>query len=279
MKFSESQSKRLVELNAASDDINADFDTKESRDRRFYDIERDLIKAEKERLKELLAAKQLPVNLKCQRDLENWLLNDEGFTQVSTPIIISEEKLSKMNLEEDHHLREQIFWMGKNKCLRPMLAPNLYEVMRDIHKITNEPVRIFEAGPCFRKDSQTSRHLNEFTMLNLVEFASVPDGKQTERIEELAAGAMAAVGLEGYRIVTENSGIYGTTIDIEYNGVEIASGAFGPHPLDANWGVFDTWVGLGIGIERLAMTVGGYQAIKSVARSNNYIDGITLKLK
>jgi len=279
VKFSESQSKRLVELNAASDDINADFDTKESRDRRFYDIERDLIKAEKERLKELLAAKQLPVNLKCQRDLENWLLNDEGFTQVSTPIIISEEKLSKMNLEEDHHLREQIFWMGKNKCLRPMLAPNLYEVMRDIHKITNEPVRIFEAGPCFRKDSQTSRHLNEFTMLNLVEFASVPDGKQTERIEELAAGAMAAVGLEGYRIVTENSGIYGTTIDIEYNGVEIASGAFGPHPLDANWGVFDTWVGLGIGIERLAMTVGGYQAIKSVARSNNYIDGITLKLK
>jgi phenylalanyl-tRNA synthetase alpha chain len=115
-------------------------------------------------------------------------------------------------------------------------------------------------------------------MLNLVEYAAGPDGYQIDRLQALAKGAMEAVGLEGYSIETRDSGVYGTTVDIEYDGLEIASGAYGPHPLDANWGVFETWVGLGIGIERLAMVLGGYQTIKPVSKSCGYIDGISLRL-
>ena len=191
--------------------------------------------------------------------LEKWLTQDEGFTRVATPIILNSDKIKKMNIDNDDKLREQIFWLAGNKCLRPMLAPNLYELMRDIHKITKEPVKIFEAGSCFRKESQGVQHMNEFTMLNLVEYAGVNDGEQIDRVEALAHGAMEAVGIDQYKLVRERSGVYIETLDIEIDGVEVASGSFGPHVLDANWGVFETWVGIGIGLERLAMVKGRYQ--------------------
>ena len=120
--------------------------------------------------------------------------------------------------------------------------------------------------------------MNEFTMLNLVELDGVKDGEQLERLKELAHGAMKAVGIEGYEIVVEKSEIYGETLDIEVNGTEVASGAYGPHPLDGTWGIFDTWVGIGFGIERIAMMKGEYQTIKRAGKSLAYLDGVPLKL-
>ena len=143
----------------------------------------------------------IPLTLRVERELEKWLTEKEDYTRVATPIIIGGDKLTKMNIEQDNHLREQVFWVDRKKCLRPMLAPNLYEVMRDLHRITNKPVRIFEAGSCFRKESQGAQHMNEFTMLNLVELDSVEDGSQMERLEALAKGAMEAVGIDHYELV------------------------------------------------------------------------------
>jgi len=268
-----------MELNVPANELEREFDSVESRDKHFYDVSNMQMKICKKQLGKLLSTKNIPAGIKCQRDLENWLTDKENFTQVSTQAIISAEKISKMNVDEDSHLRKQIFWLGKNKCLRPMHAPNLYEMMRDIHKITNDAVRIFEVGSCFRKESQGAMHLSEFTMLNLVEYAAGDDGYQIERLRELAAEAMSTVGLNDYQIITESSGVYGTTVDIEHNGIEIASGAYGPHPLDENWGIFGTWVGLGIGIERLTMALGEYNTIKPVSKNSAYIDGISLKLK
>jgi len=279
VKYTDTQKNRLIELNVPAGELDRDFGSIELRDKEFYSIEREQIKISKEKLNDLLNERRIPVNIKCQRNLENWLIEDAGFTQVSTQTIISSEKMTKMNIESDNRLRDQIFWVGKNKCLRPMHAPNLYEMMRDIHKITGEAVRIFEVGSCFRKESQGAKHLNEFTMLNLVEYAAGEDGYQVDRLNELADGTMKAAGLKDYKIVNESSGVYGTTVDIEHNKIEIASGAYGPHPLDANWGVFGTWVGLGIGIERLAMALGGSNTIKPVSKNSAYIDGISLKLK
>ena len=68
------------------------------------------------------------------------------------------------------------------------------------------------------------------------------------------------------------------TLDIEVDGIEIASGAYGPHPLDANWGIFEPWVGIGFGLERIAMVKGGYQTIKRAGKSISYVNGIPLKL-
>ena len=185
-----------------------------------------------------------------------------------------------MTIDEFHHLSEQVFWLDKKRCLRPMLAPNLYVVMRELHRITNEPVKIYEIGSCFRKESQGAQHMNEFTMLNCVELAAVPDGQQLEELQRLARSAMEALGVpeDAYELVTEESTVYGYTVDIEINGLEVASGSYGPHFLDSQWGVFDTWVGIGFGIERLTMALAGSKTIKKFGRSITFIDGQPLHI-
>ena len=120
--------------------------------------------------------------------------------------------------------------------------------------------------------------MNEFTMLNFVELDSVRDGEQMDRLEALARGAMKALDIDNYELVRESSGVYIETLDIEVDGIEIASGAYGPHPLDANWGIFEPWVGIGFGLERIAMVKGGYQTIKRAGKSISYVNGIPLKL-
>ena len=89
---------------------------------------------------------------------------------------------------------------------------------------------------------------------------------------------MEAVGLDHYELVRESSGVYFETLDIVADGVELASGSYGPHPLDANWGIFEPWVGIGLGLERVAMVKGEYQTIKRAGKSIAYVDGIPLKL-
>lgn len=120
--------------------------------------------------------------------------------------------------------------------------------------------------------------MNEFMMLNLVELDSVREGEQMERLEYLAHSAMKAVGIDNYELVKESSGVYIETLDIVADGVEMASGAYGPHPLDAAWGIFQPWVGIGLGLERVAMVKGGYQTIKRTGKSVAYVNGIPLKL-
>ncbi len=216
--------------------------------------------------------------VRIKERLKEWLTKEAGFTQVTTPIIITASMLGKMTITKEHPLTNQVFWLDSKRCLRPMLAPNLYTVMRDLHKITKEPVRIFEVGSCFRKESQGAQHMNEFTMLNLVDFAGVEDGRQMERLKELAMGAMKAVGIEDYELEAEKSEVYGETMDIVRGDLEIASGACGPHFLDPKWGVFEPWVGIGFGIERIAMSMGNYRTIKRIGRSIAYLDGSPLNL-
>jgi phenylalanyl-tRNA synthetase alpha chain len=60
--------------------------------------------------------------------------------------------------------------------------------------------------------------------------------------------------------------------------IEVASGAMGPHPLDAAWGITDTWVGMGFGIERLLMTSVKDTTIGKWGKSISYFNGIRLKI-
>lgn len=277
-KFTTTQIQRLVELNADGEITGQVFETAEERNQFYRETEARLVKAHKEKIKKLLQIEHKPLAVQIEERIKNWLTLEEGFTQVTTPIIISAAALDKMTITKEHPLTNQVFWLDPKRCLRPMLAPNLYEVMRDLHKLTKEPVRIFEAGSCFRKESQGAQHLNEFTMLNLVELAGVEEGSQLERLKYLAERAMQAIGIGKYELVIEKSEVYGETMDIVVDGVELASGAYGPHFLDSRWGVFDTWVGIGFGIERIAMKMGEYQTIKRVGKSISYIDGSPLNL-
>lgn len=277
-KFTVTQRQRLTELDGDKNIVDSVFKTVEERNETFKTIEGKMVKAGKEKLNKLLNEEHKTLAKKVEDSLETWLMEAEGFTRVVTPIMITSASLEKMTITKEHPLTNQVFWIDSKKCLRPMLAPNLYEVMRDLHKITKEPVRIFEAGSCFRKESQGAEHMNEFTMLNFVELAGVKEGEQMERLTQLAKDAMKALGIENYELVTEKSEVYIETLDIEVNGVEIASGAFGPHPLDSKWGIFDTWVGIGFGIERIAMVLGEHQTIKRVGKSTSYLDGTPLNL-
>ena len=272
------QRQRLVELSASENEINKAFATKLERDRFFKEKEKLYTEQNRSRIFELLDKTHHTMLHDAEELLSDWLTSDCGFTKVATPTIITADMLSRMTVDDVHPLTKQVFWLEGKRCLRPMLAPNLYELMGRLRKITGQPVRIFECGSCFRKESQGAKHLNEFTMLNLVELAGVEDGKQMGRLKELAHAAMTALGITNYEFVTESSAVYGETLDITVKGQELASGAYGPHPLDDNWQISDPWVGIGFGLERIVMAKSGLNQIKSVGRSLGYIDGARLNL-
>ena len=278
-EFTVTQKERIASLNGEEENINKEFETTAERDQFFRALEKDLVKSSKANIKELLERRHMPAAVQVGRTLEEWLMS-EGFTKVVTPTIITKKMLADMTIDDDNKLAEQVFWLDGKKCLRPMLAPNLYTVMRELKRITNEPVRIFEIGSCFRKESQGAQHMNEFTMLNYVELATVKEGEQMAELEAMAHKAMKALGIsqEEYKLVIEESTVYGHTMDIEVNGMEVASGAYGPHFLDAAWGIFDTWVGIGFGIERLTMALAKSKTIKRYGRSIQFIDGEPLNI-
>jgi len=276
-KFTVAQSQRLTELNGNPKETSRTFDTAEERNQSFKKLELALVKENKAKLAKLLQETHKPLIIQIEEAMTAWLTKSD-FTRVSTPVLITADMLAKMTITSDHPLTDQVFWVDNKHCMRPMLAPNLYEVMRNLYAITNQPVRIFEIGSCFRKESQGAKHMNEFTMLNLVELAGVKEGEQMARLEALAHGAMEAVGINHYEIEVEKSEVYGETLDIVVDGMELASGAYGPHPLDPAWGIFDPWVGIGLGLERIAMLKGEYQTIKRAGKSIAYLDGVPLKL-
>lgn len=276
-KFTITQKERLTELDASQDVVEKEFETIEERNAEFKKLETSMARDGRARLKELVEKRHITFTEEVSRKLQEWLMN-EGYTKVSTPTIITRQMLEKMTIDEFHHLSEQVFWLDRKRCLRPMLAPNLYVMMRELKRITNQPVKIFEIGSCFRKESQGAKHMNEFTMLNCVELAVVEDGKQVDTLKEMAHSAMAALGIEDYELVVEESTVYGSTVDIEIDGIEVASGSYGPHFLDEQWGVFDTWVGIGFGVERLAMAMSKSKTIKRFGRSISFIDGEPLNI-
>lgn len=272
------QKQRLTQLNGNSEVLKTQFDSVSERDIFFKDHEKQLIFKNKEKLRILLSNKNIPLTLEVEGFLTHWLTKSLNYTKVITPHIIKREALEKMTITEAHPLTEQVFWIDEKQCLRPMLAPNLYTVMKDIHKVTRERVRIFECGTCFRKESQGSKHLNEFTMLNMVEYAGVKEGQQLEKLKELSSMAMIQLGIENFDLEVTHSTVYGETLDIVVDGIEVASGAYGPHVLDEKWGIFKPWVGIGFGIERLGLLKAHYENIKCIGRSTSYIDGIKLNL-
>ncbi|NCB41785.1 MAG: pyrrolysine--tRNA(Pyl) ligase large subunit [Clostridia bacterium] len=278
VSFTTTQKERLAELSADESLSNLEFETERERNLFFQNAEKEWVKKSRENIWDLLHEKHEPILLTTQRLLENWLKEKEKFTQVSTPSIITGDMLKKMNINEDSDLLDQVFWLGNNKCLRPMLAPNLYVMMRELKRISGEPVKIFECGSCFRKESQGAQHLNEFTMLNMVELAATEEGKQAETLEYYAHEAMKAVGIDRYELIREESVVYKETIDIVVDGLEVASGAYGPMYLDGRWGVFDVWVGIGFGVERLAAIMGGFKNIRRTGKSITYINGVPLNI-
>ena len=276
IRLTATQSQRLRELGADPLVLDEAFADVVARDAAFKRLETDLVRTGRDHLRELRKGRRAPQLVELERALSD-ALTDAGFVRVVTPLIIASDALRKMGIEHGHPLREQVFWLEDGRCLRPMLAPNLYTLLRRLDRHWSKPFGIFEIGPCFRRDSKGASHLNEFTMLNLVELGK-QDKDGRDRLEELAALVMGAAGVGEYDLEVTDSEVYGAMIDVTVGGAEVCSAGLGPHPLDGNWGVVDPWVGLGFGLERLLMAREGYPNIERAGRSLSYVDGIRLNL-
>jgi phenylalanyl-tRNA synthetase alpha chain len=267
-----------MELEAEQAELDQSFANAALRERAFQQLEIKLVKLQRSKLQDYREIQRRPKLCTLGNRLTEILLQHD-FVQVATPTILSRGLLAKMAIDDQHPLARQIFWLDKKRCLRPMLAPHLYFVLKDLLRIWEKPVRIFEIGSCFRKESHGALHSNEFTMLNLVEMG-LAEEKRQDRLEELAALVTAAAGVDTYRLQSESSAVYGETIDIlaGENQMEIGSAAMGPHALDRAWHITDAWVGIGFGLERLLMVAQKGKSLAKMGRSLTYLDGIRLNL-
>lgn len=270
------QKKRLQELHVDSALEALCFPTEEERDRAFKKEENGLKTTARNRLNDLLEHTRRPALCRLETRIVE-ALTGAGFVEVTTPTILAKSMLAKMTIDDQHALFSQVFWLDDKRCLRPMLAPNLYFVLKDLVRLWPKPVRIFEIGSCFRKESQGNNHLSEFTMLNLVEWG-LAEAYRHERLSEMAQLVMQTAGIKEYQLERESSVVYGDTVDVVHQGLELGSGAMGPHVLDGNWGMTGAWVGIGFGLERLTMIGEGGRNVRSVGKGLTYLDGVRLNI-
>lgn len=278
LAWTETQHRRLKELGAGKDLLAARFDRSDARNRAFQTAEKKTVKKAREQLHQFLTIDLRPRLCRLESRLVK-TLNQLGFAQVVTPTIMSKSQLARMSIDDVHPLSRQVYWIDGRQCLRPMLAPNLYSLMIDLGRVAERPIRFFEIGPCFRKESDGARHCSEFTMLNLVEMGLEADARH-DRLQELGCRVAEAAGISDYRFEAETSEVYGDNVDMVAGaaGIEIASGAMGPHALDAAWRVAATWIGLGFGLERLVMVAEGSDTLGKWGKSLAYLDGIRLNI-
>lgn len=276
--WTQTQSDRLRELEAEVQDLEPSFPDAVQRNQAFQELENRLVEAARARLRKFREDHRRPAWCLLESRLVHRLV-DAGFVQVTTPTIMAGGNLQRMGIDKSHPLFSQVFWLDDGKCLRPMLAPHLYYVLKDLLRIWEHPVRIFEVGSCFRKESKGSQHSSEFTMLNVVEMG-LPLGSRRERLQMVTDMVMVEAGITDYLLESTSSEVYGETIDIVggVDGIELGSAAMGPHPLDDAWRIQTTWVGVGFGIERLLMVAGHKRSLGPLGRSLSYLDGISLSI-
>jgi pyrrolysyl-tRNA synthetase-like protein len=272
------QQRRLKELGTGKAQQDLTFSRAYERDAAFQRLAGELTRRERNRLEEFRNRSLRPRLCWLESHLTE-MLTRKGFVQVSTPVIMARSHLAKMAITPDHPLFRQVYWIDRNHCLRPMLAPHLYVLLQNLLRLWDKPVRLFEVGPCFRKESGGARHAREFTMLNLVEAGLLMDEREG-RLKELAGWVAETAGLSDYRMEPARSEVYGGTVDIlaGKRQLEVGSGAMGPHRLDRAWRITDTWVGIGFGLERLLMASAGIDSLAKLGRSLSYLDGIRLNI-
>lgn len=276
--FSEVQLLRLQALGVHETLCHEEFHDANVRNKFFQTLEKKLVTEQKEKLQIFTETKRRPRILELEENL-SFLLRSHGFIQVHTPLILAKNRLVKMGITEDSPMFEQVFWIDNKRCLRPMLAPHLYEYMIDLGKLLPRPLRLFEIGPCFRKETQGAKHSNEFTMLNLVEMGLPTNTDFIARLKELGALVLEGAQIKNWQMPIENSTVYGDAYDfVDENNLELASSAIGPLEMDKTWGVTDNWIGIGFGLERLVMSASKETNLAKAGRNISYLDGIRLHL-
>lgn len=239
----------------------------------FRELESELVSRRKKELRQMYAEDRENYLGKLEREITKFFV-DRGFIEIKSPILIPAEYVERMGINSDIELSKQVFRIDKNLCLRPMLAPNLYNYLRKFDRILPDPIKIFEIGPCYRKESDGKEHLEEFTMLN---FCQMGSGCTREKLEGLIKEFLDHFGID-FEIIGDSCMVYGDTLDVMHGDMELSSAVVGPVPMDRDWGIDKPWIGAGFGLERLLKVMHDFKNIKRASRSESYYNGISTNL-
>ncbi len=266
-ELTRSQTERLEALLSPGDKISLNSGMP------FRELESELLARRKDDMKQIYAEERENYLGKLERDITKFFV-DRGFLEIKSPILIPAEYIERMGIDSDTELSKQIFRVDKNFCLRPMLAPNLYNYLRKLDRVLPDPIKIFEIGPCYRKESEGKEHLEEFTMLN---FCQMGSGCTRENLEAIIKEFLDYLKID-FEIVGDSCMVYGDTLDVMHGDLELSSAVVGPIPLDREWGIDKPWIGAGFGLERLLKVKHDFKNIKRAARTESYYNGISTNL-
>jgi len=239
----------------------------------FRKLESELVSRRRKDLQHMYAEEREHYLGKLERDITKFFV-DRGFIEIKSPILIPAEYVERMGIDNDTELSKQVFRIDKKLCLRPMLAPNLYTYLRKFDRALPDPIKIFEIGPCYRKESDGKEHLEEFTMLN---FCQMGSGCTRENLEALIKEFLDFMEID-FEIIGDSCMVYGDTLDVMHGDLELSSAVVGPVPMDRDWGIDKPWIGAGFGLERLLKVKHDFKNIKRAARSESYYNGISTNL-
>ncbi len=262
-----SQRGRLEALLSPADEISLGGNTP------FRKLESELVSRRRKDLQRMYAEEREHCLGKLERDITKFFV-DRGFIEIKSPILIPAEYVERMGIDNDTELSKQVFRVDKNFCLRPMLAPNLYNYLRKFDRALPGPIKIFEIGPCYRKESDGKEHLEEFTMLN---FCQMGSGCTRENLEALIKEFLDFMEID-FEIIGDSCMVYGDTLDVMHGDLELSSAVVGPIPMDRDWGIDKPWIGAGFGLERLLKVKHDFKNIKRASRSESYYNGIFTNL-
>jgi len=265
--FTRSQLDRLEALLSPGEKISLNEEIS------FGKLESELLTRRKGDLQRIYAKEQENYLGKLERDITKFFV-ERGFLEIKSPILIPVEYVERMGIDSDTELSKQVFRIDKNLCLRPMLAPNLYNYLRKFDNVLPDPIKIFEIGPCYRKESDGKEHLEEFTMLN---FCQMGSGCTRESLEAIIREFLDYLEID-FEIIGDSCMVYGDTLDVMHGDLELSSAVVGPIPLDKEWGIDKPWMGAGFGLERLLKVKHKFKNIKRAARSESYYNGISTSL-
>jgi len=265
--FTRSQLDRLEALLSPGEKISLNEEIS------FDKLESELLTIRKGDLQRIYAKEQENYLGKLERDITKFFV-ERGFLEIKSPILIPVEYVERMGIDSDTELSKQVFRIDKNLCLRPMLAPNLYNYLRKFDNVLPDPIKIFEIGPCYRKESDGKEHLEEFTMLN---FCQMGSGCTRESLEAIIREFLEYLEID-FEIIGDSCMVYGDTLDVMHGDLELSSAVVGPIPLDREWCIDKPWMGAGFGLERLLKVKHKFKNIKRAARSESYYNGISTSL-
>ena len=239
----------------------------------FKELESLLIERRKEEVRKIYATSREDMLAELERDISQFL-RARGFMEIKSSVLIPEEYLLKMGIDVNEDGDYKVFKTTGGMYLRPMLAPVLYNYLRRFDRILPDPVKIFEIGTCYRRESDGGTHLEEFTMVN---FCQMGKGATKEEIMSLITDFLNHLGIS-FEFEGDECKVYGDTIDVMHGDMELSSAVVGPVPMDIDWGINKPWIGAGFGLERLLMAKHGFRNVKRGSRSELYYNGIYINL-